>query len=407
MDKLAIKTIVIVFLAAFVFFILLFTLIGGALLFSIFGAAGGNDKVTIQGHVGVPSGTKSSDGAKVTGMAVASTWSTRSRPSCEPFVCRGVSNAPVAVVRPGKNGWEKVPGASTTTDKNGDFTVSIDRVVLDSDYPVVVAAVAPDGSPLMSVIPSDLAAGKATIELAIDRTTTVAAAWHCPGGLNHPSGKGGFCWRDPKEESKSLERMYAAIDLYFEYNPSTTTDLEDYLLAISKDPMFIEAINEVLQKNGLPKVSATDPNGYKPVTAENARNLESIGTIITQPATIQQKTTSTLKATTTISPCGIPAGEYLYKSQDCDSWRKDCDISNIKVKLDCKVLAEEKKDWKTIMDEYSTPEEGWKKTYTISDIPFDGKTLKRITTRNMCLELNNGDYQCGTSTSTETWTLIQ
>ncbi len=179
----------------------------------------------------------------------------RTTPRCDPGPCRPVPNSPVRIMKPGNTGW-MVSKDSWTTDSNGDFSITVDRDLLSYDGPVFVGASDPEGAfTLMSTIPADLILAGATIELAVDRTTTTAAVMHCPGGVFPP--RGGYCYSDP-EESKSIETLYAKIDLYFADNPSTTLDLDIFLPDLLNDPDILNALNQILVNNDLAQVSAQE-----------------------------------------------------------------------------------------------------------------------------------------------------
>ncbi|MEK6977796.1 MAG: zinc ribbon domain-containing protein, partial [Candidatus Hydrothermarchaeota archaeon] len=225
------------------------------------------DEVTIRGTVGVPAaGAKSGVAGTAftqatspyTVMLVAEggqPLSRRTRPRCDPGPCRGVPNAPVSIMRPGASGWQ-VSKDSWTTDSTGNFVITVDENLLTYDGPIFVGASDPSGTvTLMSTIPADLILAGATIELAVDRTTTTAAVMHCPGGVFPP--RGGYCYSDP-EESKSIETLYAKIDLYFADNPSTTLDLDIFLPDLLNDPDILNALNQILVNNDLAQVSAQE-----------------------------------------------------------------------------------------------------------------------------------------------------
>lgn len=239
------------------------------------------DKVTIKGTVAFPSATKGSRLSELPlhdsiapsvinknvventflalGMPmVASASSSRWTQWCDPFPCKRVSNTPVRIVKPSSNGWsyptKYEPSVSGTTDSNGDFSITVDKSVVTSTGPVFIAALNPDGTiNLMSTIPSDLILAGATIELAVDRTTTAAAVMHCSGGV-YPPPRGGWCYSDP-QESTNLERLYAKIDIVFANNPSTTTE-DNYLSDVTTDPDVLNTFNQILSENNLPSVSA-------------------------------------------------------------------------------------------------------------------------------------------------------
>lgn len=333
------------------------------------------DMVIIKGHVGVPNATVNigaSNLASIQGMVVAEpSTSLRTRPKCDPFACKSVSNTPVRIVKPSQSGWKAEPAESATTDENGDFTITIDKAIFDSDVPVFIAALAPDGkSPLLSIIPEDLVY-LGTIELAIDRTTTAAAVMHCPGGMNPPPS-GSYCWSDP-HESTNIERLYAQIDLFFLYNPSTTTNLEEYLLALSKNPKFLETLNEILKENNIPEVSATNPEGFKPITLENAHNLEGMGRVFTEPTvtTTKPKVTTTPQTTLTATTLDMSTGARL---TIYSGWYQDTEAFKRHIQIE------------TAEQVYIQP---LVRDYSLSGVPLDERGAYKRQRTMWCYAVNN------------------
>ena len=240
------------------------------------------DTVTITGHVGVPvkvpyvagNSSKLVGDSQATAMVV--TPSPRfSRTMCDPFPCKSVSHTPVRIVKSNPKGWTAAPVEPTTTDANGDYSITVDANVLNSGGPYFVMALDPSGEyPLIATIPPDLIyAG--TIHLSIDRTTTAAAVMHCPGGtstMGPLQSHGGYCWSDP-QESVHVEHLEATIDLYFADNPSTSLDPQDYLPDVSNDPNVQDDMNQILPED-------LQPEGFKPIGIDGASHLlEGLGQI--------------------------------------------------------------------------------------------------------------------------------
>jgi len=241
--------------------------------------------VTITGRVAVPAavpyvpgnssllaGNGQANGAQGLAVGVSPRYS---RVMCDPFPCKSVPHTPVRIVSSNPKGWTAVPVEPTTTDANGDYSITVDADVLNSGGPYFVMALDPSGEyPLMATIPPDLIyAG--TIHLSIDRTTTAAAVMHCPGGtstLGPLQSHGGYCWSDP-QESVHVEHLEATIDLYFADNPSLSVDPEDYLPDVSEDPDVQDDMNQILPED-------VQPEGFKPIGISGASHLlEGLGQI--------------------------------------------------------------------------------------------------------------------------------
>ena len=341
------------------FFILLALLGILTVAFIIYLAENHNtEKVTIKGHVAVPANYLSNPSQTLKpeaaappaqGMVTASSQATRlSTTRCDPFACKPVANRPVRIVQPGRNGWTAVPVEPVMTDDNGDYTITVNVDVLTSGGPVYIAATDPTESyPLMATIPGDLIyAG--TIELAIDRTTTAAAVMHCPGGM-YPPPRGSYCYSDP-DESTNIESLYAKIDLYFEENPSSTADPEQYIPDVSNDPGVQDEMDQSLTNND-------QPEGFKPISMDNGHPLEGLGRVIvsgenptttrpttpprTIPPTTPPRTSPPRTTPPRTQPNGFPSdlpadGQYSISGQvctyqGCQAWTQEASEADVNI----------------------------------------------------------------------------
>ena len=183
--------------------------------------------------------------------------SPRHWPRCEPRSCRQVPGARVGIVSPRRSGWTAEPVPTTTTDSNGEFTLTVSLELLQSGGPHFLAVTSLDGAfTLLAPIPGDTLEGGATVELGIDRTTTAASLMTCPNGLTIPSdGSGGWCIGDPVS-TQDLDPLYDAIDLSL--TVSVSVDIEVIIDDAADDPAVLEALNQLLNDQGLPDVTLQD-----------------------------------------------------------------------------------------------------------------------------------------------------
>lgn len=263
---------------------------------------------TVRGGTGIPSGASAggaSDGGSPLGEAgtsvnTASVGTVASaldvappssrvprHPRCDPFSCRALPRARVFYLIPGASGWSAYSvGGQTYTDDNGSFALSADlaELPIEPGQPLLVGVAAPDNSySLATIVPHEQVARGATIDVAVDRTTTVAALLHCPTGV-YPPPKGGYCWLAAQEASTS-DQLYEVIDNYFAANPLPSASIRDYIGPLLADPNVLMALNSILAQNGLPPttgavmaqqllagtggkgVSASTPSGGSPPTS--------------------------------------------------------------------------------------------------------------------------------------------
>lgn len=169
------------------------------------------------------------------------------------------SGAPVRVVRPGTNGWTNVSTDYTiTTDSNGKFSITVDDWRFSRDCPYYVAASDMDGTWVqLSTIPKDQITAGATVDMVVDRTTTVAALMHCPGGVYPPISMGAYCYSDPTDAS-SLETLSSSIDSYFSENTVTTTDVKELLASATSDSTVMATYNNILAEKSIPSRTASE-----------------------------------------------------------------------------------------------------------------------------------------------------
>lgn len=191
--------------------------------------------------------------------AAAAPGLTRQWPRCEPRSCKAVPQARVGIFRPGQNGWTAEPTADVTfTDTSGEFYLEVDLEILEAGGPFFLAASARDGSlTLLSPIPGDLIEKNASLDLAIDRTTTAASVMVCPNGLTIPAdGSGGWCIGDPVSTTE-LEPLYDTIDLALTVSVSVEIEIivED---ALDDGDDVLDALNRLLNAQGIQDVTTDD-----------------------------------------------------------------------------------------------------------------------------------------------------
>lgn len=177
-------------------------------------------------------------------------------PHCDPFPCRRLPRASVGIMRTSTMGWKAEPAVpSVTTDSEGHFTLLVDANLLKGDGPIFIAVSDSSGSyTLLSTIPDDLIKESATIDLAVDRTTTAVGVMTCPDGMTIPSdGSGGWCIGDPIS-STELDTTNTAVDGSFD--TTLSLEIEIILSDVNDDPAAVDALDQFLSDNGLPDVSS-------------------------------------------------------------------------------------------------------------------------------------------------------
>jgi hypothetical protein len=187
-------------------------------------------------------------------------------PHCDPFPCRGARHARVNIIKSTPLGWKAEPAVnSVVTDSEGHYTIQVDVSILKNAVgPVFIGASDADGTfTFLSTIPNDQMKESATINLAVDRTTTAVGMMVCANGMTIPSdGSGGWCIGDPISTSE-LETFNTTVDLSF--NTTGSGDPEVFLADVFDDPLVLAALNNLLSAHGeaavtLDQLQASDDN---------------------------------------------------------------------------------------------------------------------------------------------------